>query len=86
MTKTYIMKQFIIHMTVDDSALTSMKECGHNGLSLLLQYDNEYVRFLDDYIDFFNKNASCIKLKDEVLDFLMTFLLSHNYKNGIYYN
>lgn len=29
--------------------------------------------FLDDFMDFVNDNRSCIKLKDEVLDFLVTF-------------
>ena len=37
------------------------------GLSLLSQYYNEQGRFLDDFMDFVSKNASCIKLKDEVL-------------------
>lgn len=60
-------------VSVDDSALTSMKERGYYGLSLLSQYYNEQGRFLDDFIDFVSKSASCIKLKDEVLDFLVTF-------------
>lgn len=60
-------------VTVDDAALTSMKERGYYGLSLLSQYYNEQGRFLDDFMDFVSKNASCIKLKDEVLDFLVTF-------------
>lgn len=60
-------------VTVDDAALTSMKERGYYGLSLLSQYYNEQGRFLDDFMDFVSKNASCIKLNDEVLDFLVTF-------------
>ena len=71
-------QEFILHefqkkyprVTVDDVALTSMKERGYYGLSLLSQYYNEQGRFLDDFMDFVSKNASCIKLKDEVLDFL----------------
>lgn len=61
------------HVTVDDAAFTSMKERGYYGLSLLSQYYNEQGRFLDDFMDFFSNNASYIKLKDEVLDFLVTF-------------
>lgn len=61
------------HVLVDDAALTSMKERGYYGLSLLSQYYNEHGRFLDDFMDFVSKNTSCIKLKDEVLDFLVTF-------------
>lgn len=60
-------------VTVDDAALTSMKERGYYGLSLLSQYYNEQGRFLDDFMDFVSKKATCIKLKDEVLDFLVTF-------------
>ena len=60
-------------VAVDDAALISMKERGYYGLSLLSQYYNEQGRFLDDFMDFVSKNASCIKLKDEVLDFLVTF-------------
>lgn len=60
-------------VSVDDGTLTSMKEHGYYGLSLLSQYYNEQGRFLDDFMDFVSRNASCIKLKDEVLDFLMTF-------------
>ena len=60
-------------VTVDDATLISMKERGYYGLSLLSQYYNEQGRFLDDFMDFVSKNASCIKLKDEVLDFLVTF-------------
>lgn len=61
------------HVTVDDATLTSMKERGYYGLSLLSQFYNEQGRFLDDFMDFVIKNASKIKLKDEVLDFLVTF-------------
>lgn len=60
-------------VVVDDSILTSMKDGGYYGLSLLSQYYNEQGRFLDDFIDFVNSNTSRIKLKDEVLDFLVTF-------------
>lgn len=60
-------------VTVDDSALTSMKERGYYGLSLMSQYYNEQGRFLDDFMDFVRMNASCIKLKEEVLHFLVTF-------------
>lgn len=60
-------------VTVDDAELVSMKERGYYGLSLLSQYYNEQGRFLDDFMDFVSKNDSCIKLKDEVLDFLVTF-------------
>ena len=42
---------------VDDVALTSMKERGYYGLSLLSQYYNEQGRFLDDFMDFVSKNA-----------------------------
>lgn len=74
-------QEFILHefqkkyprVTVDDVALTSMKERGYYGLSLLSQYYNEQGRFLDDFMEFVSKNASYIKLKDEVLDFLVTF-------------
>lgn len=58
---------------VDDATLTSMKERGYYGLSLLSQYYNEQGRFLDDFMDFVSRNASCIKLKGEVFDFLVTF-------------
>lgn len=60
-------------VAVDDAALVSMKERGYYGLSLLSQYYNEQGRFWDDFMDFVSKNTSCIKLKDEVLDFLVTF-------------
>lgn len=60
-------------VTVDDAALISMKERGYYGLSLLSQYYNEQGRFLDDFMDFVSKNTSCIKLKEEVHDFLVTF-------------
>lgn len=61
------------HVTVDDTALISMKERGYYGLSFLSQYYNEQGRFLDDFMDFVSRNASCIKLKDEVQDILVTF-------------
>ena len=61
------------HVTVDNAAFLSMKERGYYGLSLMSQYYNEQGRFLDDFMDSVSKNASCIKLKDEVLDFLVTF-------------
>ena len=54
-------------VTVSDATLTSMKGRGYYSLSLLSQYYNEQGRFLDDFMDFVSKNASCIKLKDEVL-------------------
>lgn len=57
-------------VAVDDDALTSMKERGYYGLSLMSQYYER--RFLDDFMDFVNDNRSCFKLKDEVLDFLVT--------------
>lgn len=47
-------------VTVDDAALTSMKERGYYGLSLLSQYFNDQGRFLDDFMDFVSRNASCI--------------------------
>ena len=59
---------------VPDSTLTSMKERDYYGLSLRSQYyDNEQGCFLDDFMDFVSKSALYIKLKDEVLDFLVTF-------------
>lgn len=61
------------HVVVDDATLTSMKERGYYGLSLLSQYFNEQGRFLDDFMEFVSRSASRIKLKDEVLDFLVTF-------------
>ena len=60
-------------VVVDNFTLTSMKERGYYGLSLLSQYYNEQGRFLDDFMDFVSKNASYIKLKNEVFDFLVTF-------------
>jgi len=60
-------------VAVDDSAKKSMKQRGYYGLSLLSQYYNDQGRFLDDFMDFVSSNISCIKLKDEVLDFLVTF-------------
>ena len=61
------------NVITDDVINKSIKERGYYGLSLLSQYYNESGRFLDDFIGFVNKNASCIKLKDEVLNFLVTF-------------
>ena len=60
-------------VAVDEAVFTSMKERGYYGLSLLSQYYNEQGRFLDDFMDFVSSNSSRIKLKDEVLDFLVTF-------------
>lgn len=60
-------------VSIDDSVLTSMKDRGYYGLSLLSQFYNEQGRFLDDFMEFVSNNESCIKLKDEVLDFLVTF-------------
>lgn len=59
------------HVEVSDSDIVSMKERGYYGLALMSQYYER--RFLDDFMDFVNENRSCIKLKDEVLDFLVTF-------------
>lgn len=60
-------------VVVDKDSLASMKGRGYYGLSLLSQYYNEQGRFLDDFMDFVSENASCIKLKDEVQNFLVTF-------------
>ena len=59
------------HVEVSDTDGVSMRERGYYGLSLMSQYYER--RFLDDFMDFVNDNRSCIKLKDEVLDFLVTF-------------
>ena len=59
------------HVEVSDTDVVSMRERGYYGLSLMSQYYER--RFLDDFMDFVNDNRSCIKLKDEVLDFLVTF-------------
>lgn len=59
------------HIEVSDTDLVSMRKRGYYGLSLMSQYYER--RFLDDFMDFVNENRSCIKLKDEVLDFLVTF-------------
>lgn len=59
------------HVEVSDTDVISMRERGYCGLSLMSQYYER--RFLDDFMDFVNDNRSCIKLKDEVLDFLVTF-------------
>ena len=74
--QTFIFNEFqkkYPRVTVDNAALIAMKERGYYGLSLLSQYYNEQGRFLDDFMDFVNQNVSSIKLKDEVLDFLVTF-------------
>lgn len=59
------------HVEVSDADIVSMRERGYYGLSLMSQYYERW--FLDDFMDFVNDNRSCIKLKDEVLDFLVTF-------------
>ncbi len=59
------------HVEVSDADIISMRERGYYGLSLMSQYYER--RFLDDFMDFVNDNRSCIKLKDEVLDFLEIF-------------
>lgn len=56
---------------VAEADIVSMKERGYYGLSLMSQYYER--RFLDDFMDFVNDNRSCIKLKEEVLNFLVTF-------------
>lgn len=62
------------HVEVSDADIVSMRERGYYGLSLMSQYYER--RFLDDFMDFVNDNRSCIKLKEEVLDFLVTFNFS----------
>ena len=59
------------YVEVSDSDIVSMKERGYYGLSLMSQYYER--RFLDDFMDFVDENRTCIKLKDEVFDFLVTF-------------
>lgn len=59
------------HIETTEADVVSMKERGYYGLSLMSQYYER--RFLDDFMDFVNENRSCIKLKDEVLNFLVTF-------------
>ncbi len=59
------------HVEVSDADVVSMRERGYYGLSQMSQYYER--RFLDDLMDFVNDNQSCIKLKDEVLDFLVAF-------------
>ena len=59
------------YVEVNDADVVSIRERGYYGLSLMSQYYER--RFLDDFMDFVNDNRSCIKLKDEVLDFLVTF-------------
>ncbi len=58
---------------VAKDVLTSMKERGYYGLSLLSQYFNLQGRFLDDFMEFVNMNMSRIKMRQEVQDFLVTF-------------
>lgn len=70
----FILREFqkrYSHVEVSDSDIVSMRERGYYGLSLMSQYYEQ--RFLDDFMDFVSNNRSCIKLKDEVLDFLVTF-------------
>ena len=59
------------YIEVSNSDQNSMIHRGYYGLSLMSQYYES--RFLDDFMDFVNDNRACIKLKDEVLDFLVTF-------------
>ena len=59
------------YVEVSKSDIASMKERGYYGLSLMSQYNER--QFFNNIIDFVNDNRSCIKLKDEVLDFLVTF-------------
>lgn len=59
------------YIEVPVSDLNSMMQRGYYGLSLMSQYYEQ--RFLDDFMDFVNDNRSCIKLKDEVLEFLEVF-------------
>lgn len=60
------------HVILDDAIINSMKERGYYGLSLMAESFNK-GRFLDDFMEFVNSNIQHIKLKDEVLDFLVTF-------------
>lgn len=64
------------HIDVEPTTLIAMKNRGYYGLSLLSQYYNQQGRFLDDFMEFVNNNRSCIKLKEEVFDFLKTFNFS----------
>ena len=59
------------YVEVSEADIVAMKERGYYGLSLMSQYFER--RFLDDFMDFVNENHSCIKLKDEVLNFLVIF-------------
>lgn len=59
------------HVEVSDEVLSSMKERGYYGLSLLSQYYQG--RFLDDFMEFVRTNQSCIQLRQEVSNFLVTF-------------
>ena len=58
-------------VVISDDVLSSMKERGYYGLSLLSQYYDG--RFLDDFMMFVKENRSCIRLRKEVHDFLVTF-------------
>lgn len=62
---------------VPNFPLTSMKERGYYGLSLLPQYSNKQGRFLDDFMDFVCKNASDIKQKSEVMREIKKKLFIH---------
>lgn len=59
------------HVEVSKSDIASMKERGYYGLSLMSQYNER--QFFNNIMDFVNDNRPCIKLKNEVLDFLVTF-------------
>ena len=59
------------HVEVSDTDVPAMKSRGYYGLSLMSQYYES--RFLDDYMGFVNDNRFCIRLKDEVLNFLVAF-------------
>ena len=59
------------HVEMSEVDVVSMKERGYYGLSLMSQYYER--RYLDDFMDFINESRSCIRLKDEVFDFLVTF-------------
>ena len=61
------------YVEVCESDVQSMKNRGYYGLSLLWKYYNTQHRFLNDFRSFINENKSCIKLKDEVKAFLVTF-------------
>lgn len=61
------------HVEVSEEVLSSMKNRGYYGLSLLSQHYNEQGRFLDDFMEFVQKNQSSIQFREEVCDFLVTF-------------